>query len=82
MGIELREEFAILGTDVSFKPDLHYFLEVNLTSDATGKLNAYPQKGNGSGDLANLTCAEAFLELPLGKEVFAKGEVYPIIRFA
>mgnify|MGYP001825240689 CR=1 FL=1 len=42
---------------------------------------AYPEAGNGSGDLANLTLSDAFLELPPNKNEFKKGEVYPVIQY-
>jgi len=69
---------AILTDNVNFKPDLTYFLEVKISSSETGHLLATPQKGNGSGDLANLVEADAIIELPRGKNQYAKGEVYPI----
>jgi len=71
------QQFAVLAEDVSFKPDLTYFLEVQISSTAEGKLIAQPMKGNGSGDLANLTVADAFIELPQSKSKFDAGEVFP-----
>jgi molybdopterin molybdotransferase len=82
MGIEIPQSFAVLDSEVSFKPDLHYYLEVKVYSKSDGKLYATPMKGNGSGDLSNLTRANAFIELPQGKDVFKKGEVYPIVYHA
>lgn len=70
-------QYAMLDTDVNFKPDLTYFLEVKLSSNAEGKLVARPMKGNGSGDLANLVTADAFIELPRGRNEFKAGEVFP-----
>lgn len=72
---------AVLGADVSFAPDLTYFLEVKLAFSETGELIGMPIKGNGSGDLANLVDADAFIKLPRGKNEFLKGEVYPIIHY-
>jgi molybdopterin molybdotransferase len=40
-----------------------------------------PVKGNGSGDLANLVDADAFIVLPREKDHFLKGEVYPILPY-
>jgi molybdopterin molybdotransferase len=37
--------------------------------------------GNGSGDFANLVQAAAFMELPLERNNFTKGEVFRIWRF-
>ena len=53
VGIKLEEETAILNADVSFKPNLTYFLQVKLSS-RFGHLIATPITGNGSGDLASL----------------------------
>lgn len=72
---------AILSADVEFKPDLTYFLEVDIDYSEKGEILAKPIKGNGSGDLANLVDADAFVVLPRGKDLFKKGEVYPIIFY-
>lgn len=72
---------AKLAEEVYFKPDLTYFLEVNLSFNDLGEIVAYPAKGNGSGDLANLVEAEAFIQLPRGRDTFEKGEVFPIILY-
>ena len=73
--------YARLAADFSFKPDLTYYLQVKLAGDSNGVVWGHPVVGNGSGDLANLTDADAFLELPRGKDHFSKGEVYPLIRY-
>lgn len=72
---------AILGADVQFKPDLTYFLEVKLSYSEKGELIGMPVKGNGSGDLANLVDADAFIKLPRGRDEFKKGEVFPIVLY-
>jgi len=74
-------QYAVLGEDVFFKPDLTYYLEVKLNSGPDGKVKAKPMKGNGSGDLANLTVADAFIELPLGRNEFLAGEVFPYYSY-
>ena len=71
---------AILAEDFYFKPNLTYFLQVKLTN-VNGKLMATPLSGRGSGDLANLVDADAFLELPDDKSNFTKGEVFPLITY-
>lgn len=76
-----RPEFAKLAEEVAFKPDLTYFLEVQLRSNTKGVLEAHPVKGNGSGDLANLVDADAFIQLPQGRDVYEAGGVYPIWRY-
>ena len=70
-----------LTEDTVFKPDLTYFLQVKVSYNDKGQILATPISGNGSGDLANLVDADAFLELPRGKELFRKGEVYPLIFY-
>lgn len=75
-----NQENAILSEDFFFKPELTYFLQVK-TKNEKGQLYATPMVGHGSGDLANLADADAFLELPDDKSNFAKGEVFPLIRY-
>ncbi|GJM35795.1 MAG: molybdopterin molybdenumtransferase MoeA [Saprospiraceae bacterium] len=72
---------AILNTSFHFQPDLQYFLQVKISYDQEGRVLATPVEGHGSGDLANLVDADAFLELPRDKSEFAKGEAYPVIFF-
>ena len=80
VGLEAKEETAILAADVTFKPSLTYFLQVKLNSKF-GHLVATPITGNGSGDLASLVNSDAFIQLPKDKIEFKKGEVYKIISY-
>ncbi len=73
----VEKRVAVLAENVVFKPNLTYFLQVQLEMDDTGRVLAKPVPGGGSGDLANLTEADGFLELPLGQDVFKKGDVFP-----
>lgn len=73
--------YAILENDVIFQPELKYFLQVELNLNNEGRLIATPVEGNGSGDFANLAGTDAFMELPLEKNKFKKGEVYRIWQF-
>jgi len=73
--------WAELVEDVHFKPDLTYFLEVKIVFHSSGKIKAHPVKGNGSGDLANLADADAFIQLPSGRSDFLKGEIFPFIAY-
>lgn len=68
--------FAALGRDFTFKPELQYYLQVTLHSNEQAQLIAMPVEGNGSGDFANLAGTEAFLELPMDRSEFKKGEVF------
>jgi molybdopterin molybdotransferase len=75
-----NHEKAILGEDFNFKPELTYFLQVRL-ENKKGLLVAVPLAGNGSGDLANLVKADAFIELPADQFDFKTGEVFPLIKY-
>lgn len=78
MGTDRQWPKAQLSQDVHFRPDLNYFLQVKLTSNPDGTVLAEPVEGHGSGDLANLVDADAFLMLPRGKDHFTAGEAFPI----
>ena len=72
---------AALSTRVNFYPPLKYFMQVKLHFNEFCQLMATPVEGNGSGDFANLTSCDAFLELPMEKNVFKRGEIFKIWRF-
>ncbi len=71
---------AVLTENVNFKPEVTYFLQVK-THQKEGVIYATPITGKGSGDLANLVDADAFLELPDTKTNFIKGEVFSLISY-
>ncbi|OOQ61833.1 molybdopterin molybdotransferase MoeA [Mucilaginibacter pedocola] len=73
--------YAALGTDFKFQPALQYFLQVTLNFDEQGRQIATPIEGNGSGDFANLADTEAFIELPMERSDFKKGEVFRVWKF-
>lgn len=75
-------KYAKLAEDFTFNPDLTYFLETRLEINEKTELLAWPQKGNGSGDLANLSRAHAFIRLPKDENHFKKGDLFPIHQFA
>ena len=68
---------AMLTVDINFKPQLAHFVPVRLIVDAEGRRLATPLRVGGSGDLAALVGATAFLELPPEPAVFAVGSVWP-----
>ena len=68
---------AMLTVDINFKPQLAHFVPVRLIVDAEGRRLATPLRVGGSGDLAALVGATAFLELPPEPAVFAAGSVWP-----
>jgi molybdopterin molybdotransferase len=71
---------AVLAKDFKFQPKLTHFLQVAVRNEG-GVLTAYPEKGGGSGDFANLKNVDGFLELPLEKVDFKAGERYTFIPF-
>ena len=73
--------YARLAKDVTFKPDLTYFAQVRLEHNTEAGNEAYPIEGHGSGDLANLVDADAFIELPRGKNVYSAGEAYQVWKY-
>ena len=76
---ESKPKYAKLTKPITFKPDLTYFAQVKIESSDRGELLATPIEGNGSGDLANLVEANAFLEVPRGQEIFPAGTVLPFV---
>ncbi len=72
---------ALLKSDFFFKPDLTYFLQVKINYNADGQILAEPVVGHGSGDLANLVDADAFLQLPRGRNEFKQGEAFPLFFY-
>jgi len=79
-GLQVVKKLAILAEDYTFKPALTLFLQVALINNG-GKLLATPIKGNGSGDLASLVLANAFIELPANRNEFKKGEVFTVVMY-
>ncbi len=80
-GIENQQIMAELSEGFTFKPELTFFLQVKLSYTLTGKILATPVEGHGSGDLANLVEADAFLELPLERSLFKKGEAFKVFVY-
>ena len=80
LGNKAKTPSAILANDFTFTPALTYFLQVKIQNE-NGKLMAYPAAGGGSGDFANLKDVDGFLELPLERSEFQKGESFPLILF-
>lgn len=76
-----KPAFAVLDRDVNFKPQLQYFIQVQLSLNNEGNLVASPIENNGSGDLISLVHSNALMELPAADEQFFKGAVYRIWPF-
>lgn len=79
--VEMKTTYAILNEDFTFIPALQYFLQVKLEINEKGELCATPLEGNGSGDFANLLQTDAFMELPLERNDFKKGEIFRVWAF-
>ncbi|MDB4903566.1 MAG: moeA [Mucilaginibacter sp.] len=73
--------YAVLNNRYSFQPQLKCFLQVKLHNNEYCQLMATPVEGNGSGDFANLADTDAFMELPLERDVFKRGEVFRVWPF-
>lgn len=76
-----NNQYAILGSDFTFTPHLTYFLQVRIQFSEAGQLIGMPFEGHGSGDLANLADADAFMQLPADRTDFKKGEVFPVFFY-
>ncbi|KAA2244495.1 molybdopterin molybdotransferase MoeA [Chitinophaga agrisoli] len=74
-------EYAVLGEDVLFDKPLTYFLPVQLRPQPNGQWQAVPHSYHGSGDLASLLQADAFMELPAERNEFRKGDAFPVWRY-
>ena len=82
LGLNAKQPvYAVLNKDFHFQPELKYLLQVKLKINEQGRIIAMPVEGNGSGDFANLADTDAFMELPLEKKEFKKGEVYRVYSF-
>ncbi len=81
LNVSKQKIYAVLDEDYVFTPVLQYFLQVKLSMNERGQLLAKPITGNGSGDFANLIDTDAFMELPLKRNSFTKGEVFPVWSF-
>jgi molybdopterin molybdotransferase len=82
LGLRAKPQvYAVLNNRYSFHQPLKCFLQVKLFNNEHCQLMAIPVEGNGSGDFANLTETDAFMELPMEKNEFKKGEVFKIWPF-
>lgn len=74
-------QYAILQNDLDFPFPLQYFAQVKLNVNQSGQLIAESVSTNGSGDFSHLAETNAFIELPLEKTEFRKGEVYKVWKY-
>ncbi|WP_082811176.1 molybdopterin molybdotransferase MoeA [Chryseobacterium timonianum] len=74
-------QFAVLQNDIEVPFSLQYFVQVKLGTNEMGQLTAESVNTNGSGDFSHLADTNAFMELPLEKNTFKKGEVYRVWKY-
>ena len=72
---------VVLAEDVNFKPDLTYFAQAQVYQGDDGRMYALVKHGNGSGDIVNPSSMDGFLEIPPGREVYLKGEMFDFVPF-
>ncbi|HEX2138932.1 MAG TPA: molybdopterin molybdotransferase MoeA [Woeseiaceae bacterium] len=75
-------EFALLTEEVTFRPELTWFLPVRLQSDIDGRLRARPVPTNTSGDFASLGGTDGYVELARDCSHFPPGTAAPLHRWA
>lgn len=80
LGVNLKSQSAVLSEDITFTPNLTYFLQVSMFMK-DGRLMARPLPGGGSGDFVNLKDVDGFIELPAEQSTFKSGNAYPYIGF-
>ncbi len=71
-------QYAQLASQITFRPNITYFLPVKLTSEPDGRTLAHSLPGSGSADFANLTAADGFMELPASQSEFGAGEAFRV----
>lgn len=76
-----QAEMAILAEDVSFEPELTWFLPVRLTGNSGGKLVAQPVPTNTSGDFTSLSGTDGYVELDRDRNEFPKDTAVPLHRW-
>jgi molybdopterin molybdotransferase len=64
--------------EISFKPQLTYFMQAKVSQNFEGQLEAKPYLGNGSGDLTNLSEINAFVVLPQEDDKFIPHQLYDV----
>ncbi len=78
---ESPQPFAKLISSFDNKTTLTYFLQVKISFSSFGEILAEPIVGRGSGDYANLSGADGFLEIPAGPATNKKGTAFPLFLY-
>ena len=79
MNRSCKNEYYAIAEDFSFEPDLTLFLECKLIKNEHNETVAMPHRGNGSGDIVNMSSIDGFLILPQTLSFFEKGSHFPFI---
>ena len=74
-------DFAVLGQDFSFAPQLTCFLPARLITNAGGQVLAMPVPTNTSGDFAALSATDGCVELSREESSFPAGTVVRLHRW-
>jgi molybdopterin molybdotransferase len=74
-------ETALLGENVTFKPNLTCFLPVRLVADDAGRLVVQPAPTNTSGDFTSLSGTDGYVELERETSDFPKDTTVPLHRW-
>lgn len=75
-------EYALLAEEVTFRPELTWFLPVRLAPGVDGVLRAVPVPTNTSGDFASLGGTEGYVELARDQGRFLRDTAVPLHRWA
>jgi molybdopterin molybdotransferase len=70
-----------LASAVEFRPDLTWFLPVNLAWSEAGDVTVIPRPTNTSGDFVSLRGTDGFVELPRGQDLFPAGFPAPFYNW-
>lgn len=76
-----QAEHVPLGAAFKVKPELAYFLPVQVEHSPTLGLVAMPRPTRGSGDFISLLGTDGFVELPPGPRDLASGHLAPLYRW-
>lgn len=83
LGMEYRPiEHAVLERDITFTKPLQYFMPVQLQMSDKGVLVAKATPQNDTQGFSTLTKTDAFIELPMEKDRFKKGEAYRVLTYS
>jgi len=74
--IPLKEIFVELTEEIIFKNKLTYFMPVKIEYSKDAKVLAIPVRSKNSGEFSILADTDGFIELPLERDVFLKGECF------